>query len=1136
MQAKDDFEKRRFILSAAKQALLEKRLKSGQAGLPVTIPKRPEAMTAEAPASFSQQRLWFLDQLEPGKATYNISEAYHLQGPLDHTALEKSFHEIGRRHEALRTTFDSVEGNPIQRISPVSSLELQIVSVTHLPLAMREQEAQRLLDEAVQQPFNLLQGPLMRPLLVQLAPQEHLLLLSLHHILSDGWSTAIIIRELTTLYTAFRAGQPSPLPESPIQYADYAVWQRERLKDDDLVQHLSYWKQQLANSPALLELPGDWPRPARQSYQGGEVPFAFPRTLLEQLKRLGLREGASLFMVLVAAYKVLLCRYSQQEDLLIGTPIANRTHPEVENLVGLFANTLVLRTNLAGNPTFREALKRVRTMLLEAYDHQEIPFEQIVEAIHPERSLSHNPLFQVLFILQNGLRGKMGLTDIDLIPIPVHRGIAPFDLTFDISETPEGLRGSLHYNKDIFEQETVVRFIEHYRILLEGIVIQPEQHIHELPLLTPEEYHLLQIRWNQTKNNYPRDEHILNLFETQVKQTPHATALLSEKQRLSYHELNGLANRIAQHLQDVGVSSETPVAVLDERGSSLLLALLGIFKAGGAYLPLDPLHPVSRLRQVLARSAVGLILTTTPWLPVLHNVLEDWPSATPPAIYNLDTWLAEGPSVENILNPVHPHQLAYMIYTSGSTGLPKGAMVEHGGMLNHLQNKISELSLTAADTVAQTASQCFDISIWQMLAPLLVGGVVHILPDPVTHDPARLLEQVDAQKITVLQVVPSMLGAMLDILEEMGNARPRLNTLRWVVPTGEALPPELCRRWFTLFPDIPLVNAYGPTEASDDVAHYVITQPPSETTLHVPIGRELANNHLYVLGRYLGLLPERGRGELYIGGQGVGRGYWGDAARTAEVFLPDPWSMEPGARMYKTGDVVRYLPDGNIEFLGRSDHQIKLRGFRIELGEIEAALRSHEDICKSVVAIRADQKGGQRLVAYLVPIQQPGPTSQQMRSYLSERLPDYMLPSAFVLLDELPLTANGKIDRKALPDPDPTQNESGQVYVAPRTVLEEVLVNMWSDLLEIEQIGIHDNFFALGGHSLLATRFLSRLRAFLQAELSLRAFFENPTVASLAEALQPDEAERERLEEISQLLLSIAHLSEEDASALLAEE
>ena len=1061
------------------------------------------------PASFFQESLWFLAQLEPNRAIYNMSSTFRLTGLLNLDVLEQVLNAIVQRHESLRTTFMVLEGQLVQVISPTLFTPLQAVDLRHLPRAEQEAEAQRLATEEAQRPFDLTRGPLLRITVLQLGAEEHMLLLTMHHITSDEWSMGVLYQEFAVLYEAFLHDQPSPLPQLPIQYADFAVWQRQWLQGEALATQLSYWRQQLTGAPALLELPTDHPRPAVQTFRGARHHFMLSEELADALKALSRRKGITLFMTLLAAFNVLLSRYTGQTDIVVGSPSANRNRSGIEGLIGFFVNTLVLRTDLSENPSFEELLKQVREIALEAYAHQDLPFEKLVEELHPERNLSHNPLFQVMFNFVSDLRPTFDLPGLRLRPVEVENETAEFDLSLTLGDTGQGLTGSFEYSTDLFEPATMSRMVGHFQTLLEGIVVNPEQPISELPLLTGAERHQLIVEWNETRSDYPQDLCMHQLFEAQVERTPDAVAVSFEGQQLTYRELNQQANQLAHYLRDLGAGPETLVSLLTERGTPLLIAILAVFKAGGAYLPLDPHHPPARLRRVIEQSASHLVLAAKEFTPALSQVLSDMDSEVRPrVVYFEDLQFLDGRAEDNLPVCITPRNLAYVIYTSGSTGVPKGAMIEHRGMLNHIYAKINGLHLTAADNVAQTASQCFDISVWQMLVALLVGGRVHIFPDAIAHNPAYLLEQVDRHGISILETVPSLLRAMLEVYEEDGASKPLLKKLRWLIPTGEALSANLCRRWLRLYPHVPLLNAYGPTECSDDVTHHPIYQPPAETESYMPIGRALMNTRLYVLNPLMIPVPIGVNGELYVGGVGVGRGYLHDAQRTAQSFIPDPFSIEPGVMLYKTGDLARYLPDGTLEFLGRIDHQVKIRGFRIELGEIEMVLKRHPAVRDVIVVAREDVPGDQRLVAYVVLDKERLVAVSDLQNHLVKHLPAYMIPSAFVLLEALPLNSNGKVDRRALPAPDDTRPGLREAFVAPRTPIEEMVTGIWSQDLGIEQIGIHDDFFTLGGHSLLATQVTSRLRTALQVEVPLRTFFEASTVAQLAEIIPGLQAQR----------------------------
>jgi amino acid adenylation domain-containing protein len=1054
----------------------------------------PVQRNRDLPLSFAQARLWFLNQLEGESGNHSIPMSLRLFGSLNIPALEMAVQEIVQRHEALRTNFRLVNDSPVQVINSYNKISIPLIDLQHLSENEQSTEVEYLANKDFESPFDLKNGLLLRATLLRLGEQLHVLLVTTHHIVSDGWSMGVFVRELSVLYEAFCAGKPSPLPPLPIQYADFAYWQREWLSGDVLQKQLNYWKQQLAGVPPLLELPTDRPRPSVQTERGSFEEFELSQELTTKLKALSHESGVTLFMTLLAAFVTLLSRYSGQEDIVIGSLIANRNRSAIESLIGFFVNVLALRTQLQGNPTFLELLERVQKMTLAAYDHQDLPFEKLVEELQPERSLSHAPLYQVMFVLQNASNQELELPGLTISPFEIGEVMAKDDLLLSMEETDTGLKGGLVYKSDLFDPATIQRMVAHFQNLLENIVANPQQHIHQLPLLNTTEQNQLLLDWNQTTADFPLEQTFHQLFEAQVARTPDAVAVVFENQQLTYQQLNTRANIWARHLVEQGVEAEKIVALICDRNLDFLTAMLAVFKAGGAYLPLNPHHPPERLHQVLSQSQVPLVLASSCWASKVSPVVSDLD--TPPQLLYLDPLDSLAKESENLAVRCSPDNLAYVIYTSGSTGQPKGAMLEHRGMLNHLYAKITDLQLSATDVIAQTAAQTFDISIWQFLSALLVGGRVEIVPSETTADPAELLPLIQHQQVSILEIVPSLLRMMLQHIEQDGNTKTNLPELRWILLTGETLPPQLCRQWFQHYPTIPMMNAYGPTECSDDVTHYPIYQPPEEAVLNLPIGRPISNTHLYILDNHLQPVPIGVAGELYVGGAGVGRGYLNNPELTQQTFIEN--SFTPSGRLYKTGDKARYLPNGNIEFLGRIDYQVKIRGFRVELGEIEAVLNKHPQLQNAAVTVWEEQPGNQHLVAYVVTNEEHSITNNQVRDFLKEKLPDYMVPSVVVLLEKMPLTPNGKIDRRSLPVPD-IQSSYRANFVAPRNPTQEVIAGLWSEVLNLQQIGIHDNFFELGGHSLLGTQIISRLRSLFQIDIPLRRLFESPTIAELSE-------------------------------------
>ncbi len=1046
-----------------------------------TPPVEPVSRDEELPLSFAQQRLWFLDQLAPGNLFYNIPMAVRLTGELDVAALERTLNEVVCRHEALRTTFVTVDERPVQVIAPELILPLPVDDLTHLPENEREAAAQRLATEEAQQPFDLAQGPLLRARLLRLGEEEHIVVLTVHHIVSDGWSLGVLVQEVATLYAAFKAKEPSPLPELPIQYADFAHWQREWLQGEILEAQLAYWRQQLGGSAPILELPTDRPRPAMQTYQGATQTFSLPHSLSDSLKALTREQGATLFMTLLAAFQSLLYRYTGQEDITVGTPIANRNRAAIEGLIGFFVNTLVIRTDLSGDPTFEELLGRVREVALDAYAHQDLPFEVLVETLQPQRDLSYTPLFQVMFVMDTPPVEAIPLPELTLSPIEVQRGAATFDLTLSISDVPGGLGGYIEYNTDLFDRETIQRLVGHFEAMLEAVVDAPDKPISTLPILTQPEQHKMLVEWNATAVEFQRGACIHHLFETQVKARPGAVAATYQGQQLTYAELNRRTNQLAHYLQKLGVGPDTLVGISTLRSLEMVVGILGTLKAGGAYLPLDPFYPRERLAFMLGDSQVPVLLTQA------H--LEEWLPEHEARVVRLDadwTEIAQE-STENPESEVAAENLAYVIYTSGSTGVPKGTMLQHQGLSNLTDVHRRNFGVGEGSRVLQFSPFSFDASVWETFMALRNGATLCLAPQEQLVPGSGLAQLLREAGITVVTLPPSVLAVLP--AEEL----PELKT---VISAGEACTAELVARWS---PGRDFFNAYGPTETTVCPSMYRCQEDMVEVP---PIGQPIANTELYILDKNMQPVPVGVPGELHVGGVGLARGYLKRPEMTAEKFVPNPFSQKAGSRLYKTGDLVRYRADGNIEFLGRIDHQVKVRGFRIELGEIEAVLGSHPEVQDGVVVVREDVPGDKRLVAYLVPRDGSEPTPGELRSYLKQKLPEYMVPSAFVTLEALPLSPSGKVDRGALPVPDKSRPELEQVYVAPRNEREQKLAEMCAELLGVERVGVYDNFFDLGGHSLLATQFISRLREAFRIELPLRILFESPTVAGLAEAIE----------------------------------
>ncbi|NPC47683.1 amino acid adenylation domain-containing protein [Corallococcus sp. AB032C] len=1040
----------------------------------------------QAPLSFAQERMWFLDKWSPGSAAFHMPTAVRLSGTVDTDALRRALALLVERHDTLRTTFQEREGGGAQVIASTGEVPLEVMDLQGLPVTEREAEAQRRVVTLAQQPFSLEQGPLLRAVLMLLGNGEQVLLVDQHHIVSDGWSMGVLVHELAVLYRACLEGQPSPLKPLPLQYADWAAWQKEWLQGAELERQLTYWKNRL-NPNALLELPQDKPRPALMSSKGERQVMHLSPALTQALKALGQREGRTLFVTLLSAFNVLLSRYTGQDDIVVGTPIAGRPRAEVEGLIGLFVNMLALRSDLSGKPTFKELLNRVHESTLDAYAHQDIPFERLVDALKPERHLSHSPIFQVMFVLQNAPMPTLEAPGLVMEAKPVDTGTTKYDLSLLLVDLPQGLRVIAEYSTDLFERSTAERLLGHYLTLLEGIVAQPDLPISRLPLLPSAERQRVLKDWNDTAVTHPKDATLTSLIEAQVARTPDAVALEFEGSRLTYRELDARANQLAHALRKHGVGPEVRVGLCVERSLEMVVGLLGTLKAGGAYVPLDPGYPQERLGWMLDDARPPVLL-------VQERLLARLP-ASDAKVVKLDTgWeeIAREPTTAPAPTAT-PDSLAYIIFTSGSTGRPKGAMNAHGPVVNRLLWMQSAYRLTPQDVVLQKTPFSFDVSVWEFFWPLMTGAKLVVAKPGGHQDPGYLKSLIASASVTTLHFVPSMLQAFLD---EPGVAE--CTSLKRVVCSGEALPLELKELCLRTLPGAGLHNLYGPTEAAVDVTFHACQANDGRRS--VPIGRPVDNTRICILDAEFQPVPQGAAGELYIGGVQVGRGYLARPSLTAERFIPDPYATVPGARMYRTGDVARWLPDGEIEYLGRADFQVKIRGLRIELGEIESSLEKHPTVRQAVVLAREDRPGQKRLVAYVTG-KDAKPEGAALRTYLLERLPEYMVPSNIVVLERMPLSPNGKADRKALPAPESGGADPSRPFVAPGTAIEQQIAQAWKDLLHVEQVGLDDPFFELGGNSLLALQLHRRLTAELGVTLALTDLFQYPTVRALAARL-----------------------------------
>ncbi|HJT56500.1 MAG TPA: amino acid adenylation domain-containing protein [Ktedonobacteraceae bacterium] len=1053
----------------------------------VVPPIRAGQHEGNLPLSFSQQRLWFLEQWNTNMPLYSIPAAFLLKGALNIVALEGSLTELTRRHETLRARFVLIDGQPVQTIANQQEIELTIVDLRTLAPEMRGMEKNRLTQVEISRPFNLAEGPLLHTQLIRLDDDEHLLLLTIHHIACDGWSMNILLDEFGILYNAFMHGQPSPLPDPPLQYIDFALWQQHWLQGEALQKQLAYWKQQLAGAPALLKLPTDHARPAIQTFRGAHYSFTLPQALAEALLRLSKQEQATLFMSLLAAFAILLLRYSGQEDIVIGTPVANRTRIELERIVGCLINTVVLRINLADEPSFRELLRHVRKISLEAYAHQDLPFEKLVEALQPERNLSHAPLFQVLFALQNASMEERAIAkELTLQPLSVESGTTRFDLILTAVETSQGLRAAFEYSTDLFEESTIRRMAEHWQNLLRDIAANPEKSITRLNLVSESEGAQLLHGWSSGGPAFPQSYCLHQLFDVQAEALPDAIAAVYQDIQISYGELKRRANQLAHYLQRQGVGPEVLVGLCLEHSLEMVTAVLAVLKAGGAFLPLDPGYPQERLAFMANDAQVAIVLTNQTFAARL--ALENT------SILLLDS-IEATLGLERITNPlssVNPENLAYVIYTSGSTGRPKGVMVSHRAMSNRLRWGAGDARLMPADRLLLVASLSFDIAIWELFGPWLAGGCLVIAPAGSYKQANSLLSLLIEQQVTVAHFVPSVLQLLL---EEPDIAR--CHDVRCVLYGGEASSGELASRVFERL-NAELHHFYGPTEATINATSWICKHEYPGWQL--PIGRPIAGMQVYLLDAYLQPVPIGVVGELYLGGIGLAWGYLHRPELTAERFIPHPYSSEPGARLYRTGDIARWLPDSSIEFMGRRDEQIKLYGYRIEPGEIEAVLQGHPQVKEAVAVLREDVPGDKRLVVYLVARSSVSmPSFQELRRYMQERLPDYMLPSAAIWLERLPLTSNAKVDRKALPRPERLRPAMETGYAPPQTRLEQEIASVWQEVLGLEKVGMHDNFFDLGGYSLLMVRVQSKLRVALNRDVPIVTLFQYPTISALAD-------------------------------------
>lgn len=1064
------------------------------------------------PLSFSQQRLWFLDQLDPGVPNYIISDSTEIRKPVDIVILQRAITEVVRRHEILRTTFQSIDGVPMQVIAPPSEFKVPVIDLTSVPKSEQRAEAERFASKQAKAPFDLAKGPLLRINALRLQPDHYVCLFTIHHIILDDWSKKVLEQEIDTLYAAFSRGLPSPLPELEIQYADFAVWQREWLQGKVLDSHVNYWAEQLNGDLPTLQMPTD--RPRSQSARGSTGKFTCSRAFTQAIKTLSDREGVTPFMTFIAAYAALLFRYTGQDDIIIGSPIADRNQPEAKNLIGFMLNTLPLRIRPSGDMTFRELLRQTREVCLGAHAHQEVPYETLLQRLHLNRDISATPLFQTMLVLlntpaqsidPNGLWGTKGSRDSHIaedasgnggvFKEDCHNGTTKFDLSFVIEEG-QFFRGTTEYNTDLFDQETISRLVERLQILMQAAADHPTQRISELPLMTEVQRHELLAEWSGRRGPVARVQGVHQLFEAQAERTPQAIAVEIDGKCLTYAELNSRANQLARFIQGLGAGPETLVGIFLERSHEMLVAMLATLKTGAAYLPLDPSYPRQRLGFMLEDGHVNIVLT----VQALSAELLQYTGCT--VCVDTENSNIAAQQTENIPCQTWTESQVCVFYTSGSTGKPKGVAITHGALVNYTVSAVKAYGLKPEDRVLQFASMSFDASLEEIYPCISVGATLVLRTDQMMDSIAKFLSQCGDARITLLPL-PTAYWHEIVAWQELKELKVEemLPSVRLVIIGGERALPERLAVWQkSSNGQMVLVNTYGPTEGTIVVTRFKITGPMTEESSgkEVPIGWPIENAKVYVLDPWNQPVPGGIAGELHIGGEVLARGYLNRPDLTAEKFVPDPFSGQPGARLYKTGDLVRFLPDGSLEYRGRTDHQVKIRGYRIEPGEVEAAIEKHEAIKDVVVAVREDDPGLKRLVAYIVFRESVAVSPGDLRSFLKPKLPDYMLPAAFVFLQKMPMTASGKIDRQALPKPDRSRADVKGDLVAPRTPTEEIIASIWKTVLKLDRIGVHENFFELGGHSLLATQIVARISDALHIDLPLRRLFEALTIEELS--------------------------------------
>ncbi|MGB7290980.1 MAG: amino acid adenylation domain-containing protein [Thermodesulfobacteriota bacterium] len=1040
------------------------------------------------PLSFGQERLWFLHQLNPGGLSYNETGVFQLVGPLNIKALEDALNEIIRRHDILRTTFITIDGKPFQNIAHSMTLNLPVVDISNLPASTRRTAALRIVDEEVDRTFDLAKGPLTRYQLVHLGDEENWLIVSLHHIVCDGLSIGLFFREAVNLYAAFSKGEPSPLLELPIQYADYALWQREMMEGENLKKQLSYWERQLSAPLRVLELPTDNSRLLALNYKRGNYRFELPVNLYKDLRELKYREKVTLFMTLLAALNVLLFRYTGLDDIIVQSPISGRTHSKIRRLIGFFVNALVLRTDLTGNPSFRELLGRVKKVCLEAYDHQELPYERLVREINPDREPTRSPLGRVvLVLLKDVLEPAENSNGVRITPIRTESGTDEIDLTLFIWEGKAGLTGNVIYNANLFSESTITLMIERFQILLEGIVEHPEQRITDLPILTEREKHQLLVEWNDTKREYPRAKCIHELFEEQVERAPESIAVVFEDQELTYRELNQRANKLARHLQSLGVAPETSVGLFMDRSPEIIVGLLGILKAGGTYVPIDASYPEERLSFILEVTKLPIVLTQNSLESKFRGHKTRSKTTSIKHIFSIDSdqGITSNMPKKNPTSNVSHDSLALLFFTSGSTGKPKGIELEHSGICNFTEEMTKNLEIAPNDRILQFTSTSFIVSIIEIFAALSSGATLVMGSQKSLMPGIALTRFLFDNAISVATLPPSTISSLYET---------DLPKLRILIATGESVTSDIVKRWSSTKK---FLNLYGTTETGIATLGELNGQ-----TRNTPlIGRPISNMQVYLLDDKLNPVPVGVRGEICIAGTGLARGYLNRPDLTSEKFIPNPFDSNPGSRIYRSGDFARYRTDGSLEFLGRFDNQVKIRGFRVELREIEATMLSNPDVREAVAIAQEHELEGKRILVYFSPAQDRKIIVSEIREFLKENLPYFMIPSQIILLSKLPRSPNGKIDPGKLPLPNKSRPELREAYVAPSSVPEELLERIFASILGIENVGVNDTFFDLGGHSLKATQVISRIKDTFKIDLPQSAIYDMPTITRLAKLI-----------------------------------